>query len=171
MKRGGKMAEELLSWHEGPRRRRRMVFSDDRWREFILEWDQSGLSVSEFCRQRGLRLKNFYRVRHKIFGAGLPDPTGSAGSSPALPPDLPSPADATSEGAPPPQAPHDPGPAFIPVTVVEKPVTFPEPPAEDGAPKPIIEVVLPGNRVVRILGPFDPGFLRKVIHVLEGLPC
>lgn len=163
------MTEELLSWQQGPRRRRRMVFSDERWRELVLEWDQSGLSVTEFCRQRGLRLKNFYRVRHKLFGPSLPDPSGSPGPSPAVPPDPPAPA--PPEGTPPSQGPDDPGPGFIPVKVVEKPVAFVESPVDDDSPKPVIEVVLPGQRVVRILGPFDAGFLRKVIHVLEGLPC
>ena len=55
-----------------------------------------------------------------------------------------------------------PAPAFVPVRVV---------PDEGPAPTSTIELVLPGNRTVRLSPGFDTGTLRQLLAVLEGTPC
>lgn len=155
------MTEGLMSWQTPGQGQARVFLGDERWRRVILEWDQSGLSAREFCRQRGMRLKNFYHNRRRLFGTKPPEPSDTQGPPDAAAPPV------TSESPEIPLSPEtsaDPAPGFVPVKLVAPPVAG-DPPA------PVLELLFPGGRVVRILGPFDAGLLRKVIHVLEGLPC
>jgi hypothetical protein len=158
------MADGLMSWQTPGQGQTRVVLGDERWRRVILEWDQSGLSAREFCRQRGVTLKNFYRNRRRLFSSKPPEPLNTPESAEATAP-LPAAPETpeTPETSPPPDS-ADPAPGFVPVKLVAPPVAG-DPPA------PVLELLFPGGRVVRILGPFDAGLLRKVIHVLGGLPC
>jgi hypothetical protein len=42
------------------------LLQKDRWRTLIEEQEKSGLSVSTFCKERGLKLAQMYCYRHKF---------------------------------------------------------------------------------------------------------
>jgi hypothetical protein len=112
------------------------------WRTMVRQWQQSGLSVREFCGDRDLGEANFYAWRRTIAdrdqqarrqrnGDRHPPRTGSA--------------------------------VFVPVRV-----TDPAPLVQTAT----LEVVLGQGRLVRVPVGFDAGTLRQLLAVLqEAPPC
>jgi hypothetical protein len=121
------------------------------WASLIDRWRASGLSLPDFCSQHGLKrgtMQNWvYKTPLKRAVEEVRRQARSAGT-----PHL--------DQLPPPA----PSPAFLPIRVTE--AAGPPVPERAG-----VEVVLaPGRRIVIAPG-FDPETLRRVVAVLEGLPC
>ena len=120
------------------------------WAVLIEEWQQSGLKLPEFCRQRGLSRGTMqgwvYKpaLKRAIASARLDGQITAAVSS--------------HEVASPVSS-----PAFLPVRLAEVAAPSPEP-----AVRAAIEVVLGAGRRV-VVGPgFDAETLRRVVAALEG---
>jgi hypothetical protein len=125
------------------------------WAVLIEEWQQSGLKLPEFCRQRGLSRGTMqgwvYKpaLKRAIEAARREGPDKTVKTSRERPPVEPSPS-----------------PAFLPVHFAE--VSAPTlPPTVRAA----IEVVLGGGRRVAVGPGFDEQTLRRVVAVLESRPC
>jgi hypothetical protein len=121
------------------------------WASLIGHWRASGLSLPDFCSQHGLKrgtMQNWvYKTPLKQAVEEARRQARSAGT-----PHL--------DQLPPPAL----SPAFLPIRIAE----LAAPPVPDRAG---VEVVLgPGRRIVITAG-FDPETLRRVVAVLEGLPC
>ena len=121
------------------------------WARLIDQWRQSGLSLPAFCQRHGLSRGT---MQNWVYKPSLRHAAELAGRQPG--PDRPTPPD--------PPTPPGPSPAFLPIRIAE----LAAPPVPDRAG---VEVVLaPGRRIVIAPG-FDPETLRRVVAVLEGLPC
>ena len=111
------------------------------WRRILRDWQRSGLSVRAFCATRQLSEANFYAWRRVLAQRDRQPP------SPPATHDDPTPAPAT------------PLPLFLPI----RPVL-----ADDA---PALELVLPGDALVRIRPGFDPATLQRLLDLLRGRPC
>jgi hypothetical protein len=111
------------------------------WRQTLAAWQDSGLSVTAFCRQRQLQLQSFFRWRKLL--AQRDQPAVSA------PTTAPSAAVAAA-------------PAFVPVRLRHR--------LAEAGQHPF-EVVLAGSRLLRVGSAFDPAALRQLLGVLEQSPC
>lgn len=122
------------------------------WARLIDQWRASGLSLPAFCSQRGLKrgtMQNWvYKPSLKRAVDEARSQASSAETPRRVPPSLPEPA-----------------PAFLPIHIAEV-VVAPAVPDRTG-----IEVVLAAGRRIVVAAAFDPETLRRVIAVLEGLPC
>jgi len=66
----GMCANAHMSWKGGVHMTRQTNGNKaQQWRSTIREAARSGLSISEFCRRRKLREKQFYWWRHKLTGS------------------------------------------------------------------------------------------------------
>jgi hypothetical protein len=122
------------------------------WARLIDQWRASGLSLPAFCSRHGLKrgtMQNWvYKPSLKRAVEHARRPTRSAETPRQDPPPLPAPS-----------------PAFLPIRITEEAAAAAVPDRTG------VEVVLgPGRRIVVGAG-FDPETLRRVVAVLEGLPC
>jgi hypothetical protein len=115
----------------------------DSWRAVLEEWRRSGLRQVEFCRRRGIPPGTLSCWKHKL----AREAQGAARP-------------ATSEPAGPRAR-----PAFVPVRVVSPPTPAPA----DGVGE--LEIVLGGDRLVRVRGRVDAEWLRQVLGALEPRRC
>jgi hypothetical protein len=122
------------------------------WARLIDQWRASGLSLPAFCSQQGLKrgtMQNWvYKtpLKQAVEQARLQARSAGTLRQDPLPPPVPS-------------------PAFLPIHIAELAATTPVPDRTG------VEVVLgPGRRIVIAPG-FDPETLRRVVAVLEDLPC
>ena len=107
-----------------------------RWRYLLDQWRRSGLNVRDFCFEHQLSVPSFYFWRRR-----LPELQAT-----------------TSKPIEPIQA-HS--TAFIPVSIVDPPLT---------ASKPV-EIVLGNGRVLRVGHGVQRELLLQVIETLEAKPC
>jgi hypothetical protein len=99
---------------------------EQQWRRWIVQWQQSGLSVRVFCARHDLAEPSFYAWRREI-----QQRDAAAGT-------------------------------FVPVQVV----------ADQPSRASTFEVVLAGNRTLRVPPGFDAATLRQLLAVLEEVqPC
>ena len=114
-------------------------------REWVELWGCSGVSEREFCRRNGLVASSFNRWKRELQVSG--NPGREPGAAPAA-----------SSLAP---------AGWLPVRLRTAPqeVEF-EPLAES-----VFEVVLRGDRKVRLGARFDAESLRRLVWVLESVPC
>ena len=132
------------------------------WRQCVAQQAASGLTVRDWCRQAGYSDSLFHYWKSNLArrdGTYTP-PLRRAPSSPK----------------PARPRPPKPAPAFAQV-VLKAPQ--PKPEATPGAtatgattmPAAALELVLPGERVVRVREGFDPATLARLLAVLEARPC
>jgi hypothetical protein len=121
------------------------------WARLIDQWRASGLSLHAFCSQEGLKRATMQNWVYKTpLKQALEQARRQAGA-----------ADTSGQNSPPRP---EPSPAFLPIRITEAAVSAV--PDRTG-----VEIVLgPGRRIVVGAG-FDPETLRRVVAVLEGLPC
>jgi transposase-like protein len=114
-------------------------YDPNQWKEFVEEWEQSGLSIASYCAKNGLNLASFYKWRQKFKSVGLP---------------------LQEEEHPQKQKPSPSSPFeehFIPVML--KPHSLPN--ASNVNPR--IEVTLSQGHHLSIQGPFDWGNLIALL--------
>lgn len=112
-----------------------------RWREHVVAQAGSGLSAAAYCREHGLRKRSFYRWRTAFRAEGTV--CGASGS-------VEDHAEVSS------------APVFAELRLA--PETGP-------VAALAIEVVLPGERRLRLGPGFDAETLRRAVSVLESLSC
>lgn len=138
---GTRRLKRSRSWHRA------------RWREHVLAQGESGLSAAAYCREHGLKRRSFYRWRAVFRAAESGSPAGVdgvpvAGTS----------ASGSASGSVP-----SPGPvAFAELRL---------PSLDCGAGASGVEVVLAGERRLRLESGFDEDTLRRAVVALEVLPC
>ena len=128
--------------------RHRDPAKEQHWRELLQRWQTSGQSVNAFCRTHGLSRPLFYAWR------GILAERDAAAAAAAAAPrsNVPTPAAAS--------------PAFVPIHVRA------DSPAEVNPPEEAcLEVLLTGQRVVRIRPGFDVATLQRLLAVLEPPEC
>jgi hypothetical protein len=124
------------------------------WAKLIEEWKHSGLSVPEFCQQRGLSCGT---MKGWIYKPGLRraiENTQHVGRIPRREPTERPPASATPV-------------EFVPVRLAE--TTAPQ--ASETTNATAIEVILGAGRRVIVERGFDPETLRQVVAALESDSC
>jgi hypothetical protein len=121
----------------------RRSLGEQNWAELSVQWEQSGLRQSEFCRQHGLSVQTFRWWRWRLG-------SGKAGR----------PLASRMPAAPTPTAMA----TFVPVEVIAAPKR------PRRARQPTMDVVLRRRRRVRVSADFDARFLARVVSVLEALP-
>lgn len=114
------------------------------WRRTIRRQQQSGLTIRAFCQREGLKDWTLRWWRQELARRDR-RPTTDARR------------DAEGQSA-------DAMPVFLPVRVVDREATPPQPP-------PPIEILLPTGPTLRVPGGFDPGTLRAILMILEGQRC
>jgi len=124
--------------------RRRDPAKEQYWRQLLQRWQTSGQSVHAFCRTHELSRPLFYAWR------GILAERDAAAAAPRS--NVPTPAAAS--------------PAFVPVHVRA------DDPAEVNTPEDAcLEVLLSGQRVLRIRPGFDAATLQRLLAVLEPPAC
>jgi hypothetical protein len=123
--------------------RRSRAWHRARWRDHVRDWLSSGLVGAEYCRRHGLSARSLYRWRG-VFAA-----SGELGKEPG---------EACAQGEPSRNARG----SFAEVGVRG---------AMGWADEGRVEVVLAGNRRIRVEPGFDADTLGQVVRVLEGLGC
>ncbi len=136
-------------------RTEREIERERRWQEILAAQRQSGQSVRAYCRQVGVQEPAFYWWRRKLArhsgqcNHAVQPGRGRRGGKPARPQRR-KPSGVLA------------GVRFLPVQVA----------TERGAEADrVIEIVLGGQRVVRILAGFDRQTLAEALAVLEARPC
>ena len=142
------------------------------WLEHVLAWEESGVSGVAYCERHGLRPRNLYRWR-RVFCASVELSRGSEESGAC-----PDPASllagrgtegldcverfgqAASTAAR--EAGASSAPMFAEVHVAESPMT--------GLGVSGVELVLCGERRIRVAPGFDEATVRRVVALLESLP-
>jgi len=123
---------------------RRDPAKEQYWRQLLQRWQTSGQSVHAFCRTHELSRPLFYAWR------GILAERDAAAAAPRS--NVPTPAAAS--------------PAFVPVHVRA------DDPAEVNTPEDAcLEVLLSGQRVLRIRPGFDAATLQRLLAVLEPPAC
>jgi hypothetical protein len=117
------------------------------WRRILEEQASSGLSQKEFCEQRALAKSTFALWKHRLAASG----SRKARRSRPLP----------SKGL---QCTPDADGQFLPVSLIS-PAVAPLPATAS------IEIALGHNRRIIVPDHFDAESLRRVIAVLESIPC
>lgn len=117
------------------------------WRELNTLWEQSGLTQREFCLQRGVPRWGLGWWRSEFKRRDGRRTKGQATEGKAVKKKV--------------QA--EPANSFVPVEVITA--------ALPGAAVASLEVVLRGERRIRISGAFDPRVLEQLMEVLERRPC
>jgi len=113
------------------------------WSEWVERWRGSGLSQREFCRRHGLSLATFNRrVKALLIGSG---------------PSCAGPASSVAAGG------------WLEVRL--SPPSLPRGVESEESLGTLFEVVLGGGRRVRLGPQFDAEGLRRLLTVLESLPC
>jgi transposase len=109
------------------------------WRRLLQLWQRSGGTVRDFCAKHGVSVPSFFAWRRTIAQRDRQQPA--------------QPDDHASDDR---NATYQ--PTFVPLRIVPTPAT---------QPTPALEVVLPGDRVVRVPAGFDPGSLRQLLAILD----
>ena len=119
--------------------------SKQRWLELVEAQRTSGLTVDPFCQQHGLAVSTFYGWKRRLKDDGLLSVEAASGNR--------------SEAKASPRKSVNPGeaPAFVEVTAS----------ATDDRQATPLELVLPGEVVVRVPRGFDPDTLRRVGEALS----
>jgi hypothetical protein len=112
-----------------------------RWGEHVEAQPLSGLCVTDYCLSHGLRRESFYRWR-RVFAPETN--TGGEG--------LPGLGEVGLSGSP----------VFVELSGL---------PLSEDARASGVELVLPGERRLRLEPGFDEDTLRRAVSVLESLPC
>ncbi len=133
-----------------PGDRRRDPKKEKFWRRMVFDQARSGLSIRAWCRQHDLHEHAFYWWRVRLARSGR----GRKARSRRPTPFAARPTPLCSMGKQ--------GQAFVPVQVSAPEVTG----AADS-----IEIVLPGDRRIRVRGRVDRQALADVLAVLEATPC
>ena|SRR5215208_2212294 len=128
---------------EGCEPREREVVEQSR-REWVEQWRCSGLTQTEFCRRNGLAMSSLSRWKMALVAQ-------DSGESEVL-------------RSPQDQAP----PRWLAVRVRAE---VPAPAVLEETPGAEFEVVVRGGRRVRLGRQFDAEGLRRLVAVLESLPC
>lgn len=124
-----------------------------RWQDVVRRQQESGQSVRAFCRQAGVEESAFYWWRRELERRGR-----QCHSQPG---------DGRRQGKP--ARPQRKKPSDTRAAMRFLPVRVAAPcHAETGR---LIEIVLDGRRVLRVMPGFDPQTLRDVLGVLEGREC
>ena len=124
--------------------RRRDPAKEQHWRQLLQRWQTSRQCVRAFCQTHGLSEPSFYAWR------GILAERDAAAAAPQS--NVPTPAAAS--------------PAFVPVHVRA------DGPAEVNPPEDAcLEVLLSGQRVLRIRPGFDAATLQRLLAVLEPPAC
>lgn len=115
------------------------------WWDKIQAWRASGLSQGEFCEREGLNVGTMSRWKGRLCSLLLNPPSFA----------LESPVEQVGEDL-----------SFIPVKVLDQ-----ENPTTDLEVEtaPWLEIVLPGDRKVRVPSGFDPQSLKRLLETLEDL--
>ena len=126
--------------------RHRDPAKEQHWRQLLQRWQSSGQSVNAFCRTHGLSRPLFYAWRRILAKRDAAVAAAAPRSN------VPTPAAAS--------------PAFVPIHVRA------DSPAEVNPPEEAcLEVLLTGQRVVRIRPGFDVATLQRLLAVLEPPEC
>ena len=122
--------------------RRRDPAKERRWRQLLQRWRSSGQSVRAFCQAHGLSEPSFYARRSILAERDAAAATPTVSTPPAA------------------------RPLFVPVHVRA------DGPAEVNPPEEAcLEVLLSGQRVLRIRPGFDAATLQRLLAVLELPVC
>jgi transposase-like protein len=114
------------------------------WRRLLRLWRRSGGTVRDFCAEHGVSEASFFAWRRTIAQRDRQPPTEPDSRAGGV-------RDTTHQ------------PTFVPLRIV---------PTSATDPGRAFEVVLPGDRVVRVPAGFDPGSLRQLLAILdEEQPC
>jgi transposase len=129
----------------GARRcKRNRAWHRAQWREHVGNQARSGLSAAAYCRAHGLTRSSFYR-----WGRIFRTEDAAAGGASGL----------------------DEERAQTPVPPVFAELRVTPTPASAAAETSGVEVVLPGQRRLRVVPGFDEDTLRRAVRVLESLSC
>lgn len=120
-------------------RRRRNSRKEQQWRTILANWQRSGQSVRVFCAQHDLLEQSLYAWRRIIAQRDQ-----EARQSPQPQPD-----NSAKPTSP---------PRFVPIHLT--------PTIETNINTPL-EIVLPGNRTIRVATGFDPATLRQLLALLQ----
>lgn len=120
------------------------------WRRMIGSQARSGVSISAWCRRQALREPSFYWWRRRLARTARKGMARSRKPTPFA-------ARPTALGSM-----GEQGPALVPVRVLA---------SEGGSAEGLIEIVLSGDRRIRVGGPVDRRLLADVLAVLEAAPC
>jgi len=156
----------------GGERRRSPAEARRFWELAIDLWSSSGLSVADFCGREGLKESSFYRWQRRLREGSE---TAETVDKPAVEPTLVQPVAEPKARKPPQQRKRlrrsqDAG-GLMPVRVVGD-----GSPTADGQSRVVkscwpIEVVLSRGARIRVKDGCTADFLRRVLAVLENLPC
>jgi transposase-like protein len=114
------------------------------WRRLFQLRRRSGSTIRAFCAEHGVSEASFFAWRRTIAERDRQPPTRPNDQR---------------------DAPHR-QPAFVPLRIVPPPAIAPT------SRPAAFEVVLPGDRVVRVPAGFDPASLRQLLAILEEeRPC
>jgi len=142
------------------------------WEAAVRLWEESGLSVRDFCRREGLGESSLHAWRRRFRSEGT-TPESDAKPS-AMPKKVPLP-QGRRRALQRPSVSKSRKPAdveFLPVHVVGDKVSRGcAASAETAAGTSLIEIVGPSPWRVRIQAGFDPTALDAVLTALEGRPC
>jgi transposase-like protein len=114
-----------------------------RWREHVEAWATSGMSAAAYCREHGVNPKSLYRWRGLFAASGELDCSKEASC------------DSNGVAAAPQFAELQLSPGSVPSTGTSSGV----------------ELVVSGDRRLRLATGFDAETLRRAVSVLESLPC
>jgi transposase-like protein len=115
------------------------------WRRLFQLWRRSGCTIRAFCAEHGVSEPSFFAWRRRIAERDRQAPARPDGHT----------GDHRDD--------RHRQPTFVPLRVVPTPAT---------EPATAFEVVLPGDRVVRVPAGFDPASLRQLLAILqEERPC
>jgi hypothetical protein len=117
---------------------------EQRWRELLARWQDSGLSQAEFCRRRGIPVWKFLWWKKRLSTEGTIRPVHRLRRSREL-----APRRRAGQG----------GSPFVPLQVVTAP------------PTSGWELILRGGRVLRFRAEVEVTKLTEIVTALEALSC
>jgi transposase-like protein len=143
------------------------------WNEAVRLWAASGLSVREFCGREGLAEHSFYFWRRRL---RLENPVADAGEEPVVTVEGPRIAEARpqrqkSERVTDLACNEASAVKFLPVRVLDNEFTTARPKATEAAEPSPIEILLGGDRLLRVRSGFDRKTLLDVLAALEARSC
>lgn len=128
------------------------------WREAVAERAASGVSIRDYCRERGLSEANFYAWRRELALRDAEPARREAG------PSRPTPRATTVRSA----VRRAKDPAFAKVRVIEAASEHPTEPL--APPSSAMEIVFADNLRLQLHGPVDAESLASVVRVLREAP-
>ena len=130
---------------------RRNLAKEQKWRELFAEQSHSGLNVTEFCRERGVRANRFYAWRKELAQR-----------------------DFQRNPAPPSQEPQGVKPRVVKSAMKFAEVGVAKPqavPARDACHSSAIMIHFADGCHLEVPVGFDAKALRDIIRILRGEPC